>query len=316
MKYKSRTGKNLSDQNILSDLGQTGKGLLQNSPSSTGNFFSALFQYFIGAMAFLSRSFIRANLGERTFGVLTLISIIFFVGLIKVFPSAYDATYDATSLKDTGGLFFDILIFFFTFFYPLYILLFGKFIGLDANSYFDKIDFTISTPLMWFVGIILIITLGQIAEVYSRRSQKIVVHSFYRGDSLLFGWLEDRSILGLKFTKLRIWMFVEPIFVLVVAFTLEQVFNYNDVALLLKVSAVCLFIEEFRVYQENRRFELDMLDGQLDAAYASQLQKEYEEGLEEAKTKSPKAFRSTFGLSQNAHREKKGSTAPFRAKIH
>ncbi|MEL7223259.1 MAG: hypothetical protein AAGJ93_18175, partial [Bacteroidota bacterium] len=199
MKYRTRTGKVLSDQSLLSDLGQTGKGLLQSTPSSISNFFSALLQYFIGALAFLSRGVLRSNLGERTFGVLTLISIIFFVGLTLVFPSAYKVTY-SWMWGDGGnmnGYLDEIYTFFLTFLYPFFIVLIGSLDKeLTLAEYFKELSFVPSIPLLCFIAFTLIITLGHLAEVHNRRSQKVVVHSFYRGDSLLFKWLEGKSILG------------------------------------------------------------------------------------------------------------------------
>ena len=317
MKYRSRTVKTLSDQNVIGDLSKAPKGLLQNSPASTSNFFTSLFQYFIGAMAFLSRSFLRANLGERTFGVLTILSIIFFVGIIQVFPSAYDATYKAMSFnKEEGGWFLGVIVFFLTFLYPIYILILGKLMRLNPTEYFQSIDTETSSTITWFLVIILVITLGQIAEVYSRKKQRIVVHSFYRGDSLLFRWLENKRLFGTKISKLAIWMLVEPVFVLAMAFLLGNILGYEDVALLLQISAICLFVEELRVYQENRRFELDMLDGQLDAAYAMQLQQKYEGSVDDSKMKSPKEFRSSFGQQETTQKENQGSTTNFRVKIH
>ena len=123
MKYRSRTGKALSDQNVLQDLSSAPKGMLQASPANVSNFFAALFQYLISAMAFISRSFLRRNLGERTFGVMTLLAIIFFVMLILAFPSAYQVTNKELfpNTFDNEGWWLKIIVFLFTFVYPFYI---------------------------------------------------------------------------------------------------------------------------------------------------------------------------------------------------
>ncbi len=143
-----------------------------------------------------------------------------------------------------------------------------------------------------------------------------MIHSYYRGNSIFFGWMEDKVIGGFKINSLAIWMIVEPIFVLFVAYLVEDFLGYSQIGLILKFSAICLFIEEFRVYQENRRFILDMLDGQLDAAFVRDLQVEYQDSLDStAKREGSGEYKASIGFKGQEGRSSKGSESPFRAKI-
>ena len=322
MKYRSRTGKTISDHTIIADLTKSPKGILQNNGSSVSNYFSALFQYFIGIMAFISRSFLRINLGERTFGVLTLIAVIIFVKLTIIFPSAYTATYnelfgsDFTSSSSQEKYVLNVLTFFITFLYPLVVLLFGEFLKKGYTSEFLKeIDLSHTHELSVFLGIIILVTLGHLIDVFSRRRRQIVIHSFYRGDSVFFNWMEGRKLFGRKVTQIGIWMLIEPISIVATAVIIEHILDLASIARILYFSAGCLFIQEFRVYQENKRFELDLLDGQLDAAYAAELQKEYRESIESHTKGEQDVFRTTLAGSRSYEEIREASDSPYRVKV-
>lgn len=318
MKYRSRTGKNLSDSSLLKDISNSPKGIFNNDSSSIRNYFSFLFQYFIGAMALISRSFLRRNLGERTVGFLSLFSITFFVSAVILFPSAYDATYSAlfgTQDKDTLN---KIITFFLTFIYPLVVLIIGNFVyssSFNAQDFIKQITLDYSTELMLFISAALIIIVVHLIDILLRRRRKIVIHSFYRGDSLLFGWMEDKLFFGQRITKIGIWMLIEPLFVLCIAMIINDLLDIKDVVHILYFSSICLFIEEFRVYQENRRFELDLLDGQLDAAFAAELQKNYQESVKKSTEKETNSFKANLIENTSESISSEGSNSNFRAKI-
>jgi hypothetical protein len=110
-------------------------------------------------------------------------------------------------------------------------------------------------------------------------------------------------------------MIVEPIFIVFLSILLDYL-GFKDVATILRVSAICLFIEELRVYQENRRFTLDMIDGQLDAAFAQELQEEYKGSLDtNTQTENQKNYVATSTSSANSDLLVEGSDSSFRAKI-
>ena len=50
--------------------------------------------------------------------------------------------------------------------------------------------------------------------------------------------------------------------------------NLDVMAIILRISAFCLFLEEMRVYSENRNMVLDIRDSNIDAAYISSVQNE------------------------------------------
>lgn len=305
MRYRTRTGKPLSDHAVIGQLGDSTKGILSGSPSATGGLISSLFSYFIGISAFITKSFLRTRLGERSFGFLTILLVYFMVLLIYLTPDSYEANIQymlGRELQENFGV--KILAAVTApFAVPYYI-----YTGGENHEGFSP---QLPNSLLALVSIVIILGISHLVSVYTRRAKNEVIHSNYSGDSVFFGWLAGKQIGGFEFTPIRIRMIVEPVAVLLLAYLIQQYLGYSELAFVLEISAVCLFIEEYRLYVENRRFILDLLDGHLDAAYAGQVQEEH--GL--TNKNSAKSYKASIGGTRNRQREPKGSTSTYRAKV-
>lgn len=280
MRYRTRTGKNVSDQSVVSNFTNVTTRAISSSPIAS--IFVELFRFLIGVYAYISRSFLRIRIGERTFGVLTVLGIFFFAWAIFYFRNIY-VQFDIhfSEAPDFGQL--GHLTKILAALVSIYVFFLNPFISTLQDAFYGvNIEYPSYSPdLVILSFIVLILSIGHFIEVYSRRRRKEVVHSLYRGDSFFFEWLVGKKIFGIKITKLGVWLILEPLFVYIVALLIEDYLGLDKIAFLLKISAVCLFIEEYRVLKENRQYVLDMLDGQLDGAFSAEIQKEYADKLEQ-----------------------------------
>jgi len=236
----------------------------------------------------MSRSFLRVRIGERTFCTLTVISLMFFIWgsilLIDLYNDFF-TRFTSNELERTGNaelswlvnLSAGLLAFGAALLQTMYHILSGDLILSNINIP------AFSTSSIVLFAIILFVSIGHFIDIYTRKRRKEIIHSYYRGDSFFFGWLVNRKIGDIKITQLGVWLIVEPISIFLLAVIVENVFGYHHIAVLLKISSICLFIEEYRVYHENRQFILELIDNQLDSAFVAELQKQYSESLEQAK---------------------------------
>jgi hypothetical protein len=311
MRYRTRTGKKLGDQFIVSDFAKGTKQIASRKIPVTTGIITGIIGYFISASAFIIRSFLRVKLGERTFGALTLLSVYFIIWLIYIFPQAYEVTADnlLRSNVDKGNLGVMAMTFFMTFIYAPY-----KFFENDGSvsSFSPELPYELNI----FAIIILFIGVSHFIELLTRKYRKEVVHSYYRGDSVFFGWLVGRKINNYIVKNITIWILIEPLFIVIIAWSISTFLGYNQVAIVLVISAICLFIEEYRGYLENRQFVLDMLDGQLDAGYVKSLQSEYEESLSMKGNLNEANYSVSLGSgASNSERMASGSDSHFRVKL-
>jgi hypothetical protein len=260
MKYRTRSGSLQSDFNFSSDFSKGLQRFFSEDPSFFPSFIGNIFNYLIGVFAFISRSFLRLRLGERSFGLITIITVFPVVWLLFYSVNAYKAFWgkdESTNTSETTA---------------------------SEVNYWEYIP-DISTQIYLFVGFIFILGAGHLVEIYFRRRRKIMIHSSYRGDSWLFGDLVGNNFFGLTINTLVVWMIIEPVTIYIFATGVDKILKLAEVAFILKISAVCLLIEEYRVYKETRKLFLEIVDGQLDAAYVKNIQETYKDYLEEGKKK-------------------------------
>jgi len=319
MRYRTRTGKELGDRSIMTDVSKGFSDAAKKEAPIVTQFVSSIIAYIIGALAFLTKSFLRLKLGERTFGLFNLLLSVALIYFVYLFTQLYSDLlvefYDESIRNNLGVKFFAFLQTFFYLAMALWQMDKSGDIYLEDGKLAYSLDLVLPEELKYFMWIIVIIGLTHLIDVYIRRANKEVIHSFYRGDSVFWGWLRGRTIGPLTFNDTRIWMFVEPAFVLVIAYLIHSVWGFTELSSLLMVSAICLFIEEYKVYIETRRFTLDMLDGRLDAAFMSSVQEEYKASLEGEKESSAKSYQASIGGTARGFQEAKGSTSKFRAKL-
>lgn len=312
MRYTTRTGRKLSDQQALADFGKGVSNVVKRyDPLFLGSLLS-LAGFLISCYAYLTRSILRVNLGERTFGYLSvLVSFLatwFFISFRSIY-SVIEANSSSVGQWDNSFIVHSIYFLetFAAFFSP-------STFNIQLSNHYTEISLTIIIAAL-YAGLM---TDGHKKDLKNRKRDKELMHSLYRGDSILFGRLEGRIWNGDKITKSDIWRWIEPIFLLVIAFFIQICLpDYNDLSILIKISAVCLFIEEYKFYKENRDFELNMLDQQLDGMYIRGLQDSYKEQLEAKANDAKKvAYRAKIGKGVSGiDSESQGSNFPFRAKV-
>jgi len=302
MRYTTKTGNKTSDisfiSSISSELGNTAR---RANPHLFG-LLSAIFYYFIGVFAFLSRSFFRIKLGERSFGLLTIISIPFFVWL----GAYYQHYFASQTFLASDDLFTTLFKAFSRILEATFLLFFPS-----RNSVLDTLS--LSTPVTIFGYIIFLVSIAHLIDVYRRKKNKEVIHTYFRGESVLFDRFKGKKIGNIEITQVRIWMIIEPLFIIIFALVF-LLLEWYQLSLLLIISAICLFIEEYRVYKENKESYLNLIDRQLDGIYIRQVQKEVQDYLK-ATTEDKKYNASSSNKNMNSmNTMQEGSNFKYRAK--
>lgn len=235
-------------------------------------FLLSIFDFIISVYALVTRSFLRKKLGERTFNIFTIILMFSFVYVALILQKAIPPALVQFPVEGVDG---------FMKHFVTYIIIIPSIPWLLVTGYQKMPE--IDTSAYVFLIVIFIVCIGHITDVIIRRRRDEIIHSYHRGDSLLFGWMKGRSFGSYIISDLTIWMIVEPLFVLFVAWLINKYYMLGQVSLILAVSAVCMFIEEYRVDMDHRKFVLDIIDGQLDAQYAKEVQNYYSSKVEELK---------------------------------
>lgn len=281
MKYTKRGQIKVHDQQLVNEISQNVFSAARNRKSFIWSFLYSIVFFLIGVAAFISRSFLRKNIGERTIGFFTILLIYPFMWLVyalyNVWPSfiareEIRATFE--TFKPFGVEIYDRILF-------LFYVLSGStaeevgityFLRELAENNIGLIPFDLQ--ILW--GLVLAISLIFVIKIIRRNRNDIGLHSFYRGDSCFFEALEGKRILGFQVSSTFIWMIIEPIFVILLSYLIQFAFGLYEMSLILRISAFCLFFEEIRIYSENRNMVLDIRDSNMDAAYIASIQTEHQ----------------------------------------
>lgn len=321
MRYRTRTGKQLGDRAALSDISSGFGNAAKREAPILSQFVSGFFAYTIGSLAFLTKSFLRLKLGERTFGLFTIFFAFLLTYLVYYVYQLGDFTlatfYNEEERRNLGTIiwvFFEALLFL-----PFLLLDLDRsytYVTEQGKEVFFSLNLALPDTINYFLIIIVIIGISHIVDVYLRRINREIIHSFHRGDSIFWGWLIGKKIGKIVLEDTFVWMIVEPLFVLSISYLIYSFLEgYNPLAFLLGLSAICLFIEEYKMYTESRRIRLDMRDGRLDAIYMSTEQEKDKESFEREKESSAKSYHASVGGTVVGSQEARGSTSKFRAKL-
>lgn len=319
MRYRAKSAKIQSDGSAFSDIS---RGTVRAANKALPIFgpFIYLYDYIIGTLAFISRGFLRIKLGSRTFGVFTFVFMILFTWMSLYYREAFSLVYSELTSESLLGN--SVLGRFSAFIISFLGAFLGMFAGLFQLATPTKEEFSLfpefSLPVTIFLGVILILLLYHLREVRNRKKSGEVIHSQYRGDSLLFDWLEGKKVLGRTMTPEFIWLIVEPLMVFLIALFTWLVFSWHDLAYILMVSGICLFLEEYKVYKENKELEYNTIDQLLDAKYYDYLQKVIRERIKASEQEfAQKEFRASFEEGDPRFRvtKRNPSGAKFRAKV-
>ena len=268
MKYTIKSGSNTNDLKVTNEFGKHLSGGLKNrSPLLIGSILF-LINYFVGVAAFFSRVFLRIRLGERTYGISMVIMSFAFIYFLQISRYSLDSLSDVLSME--GEILPGLIVFF-------------RALAEDPNGFFDIFvtgsvlknnDLPLETII--FGVLFLGLSIFHFIESFQRRKREELYHSLYRGDSLYFHFLIGQRVGSITIQKIHVWMIVEPLFIFIAAWILDTGLKLEAIGFILQISAICLFIEEFRVHREQRLLFYDIQDRQLDGLYISSLQKEFE----------------------------------------
>lgn len=284
MKYRTRTGKPTGDQELIGDLSKSfGSSLKRTDPFILG-FIVTFFSQLISIGAYPIRCILRAKLGERTFGIFSIFLSLFAIWLMILYGDLYTITLEEELYVKFGqpnSLIDYVLMSFVNIFYALIVMFVLPITLLSTDSSSELFEILPNIPLSIYAFMILflICSIAHLTDIYRRNKREEWIHTLYRGDSLLFSWLEGKKIANIKVTTIGIWLIIEPIFVIVIALILINLDTYKSLASVLIISSLCLMLEEYSVYVENRRMQLDAIDNRLDSQYMVSIQKKLEQEM-------------------------------------
>lgn len=294
MKTTSSNVVKISDKALVNDLASKVFSASRKRRPIIIAFFYYILKFLLSVGAFISRAFLRSKLGERTYGVITIIFIYIFLSFVQITFQVVPILNDnLESLKpeleklgvdnfDRTGL-YDLL--------GIYLLVttqenrpdnlsrisvMGTFLLYrDAVINYEGLE----DGLSFFWILLLLLSLMHFFELLRRRIQGKIIHSYQRGKSIFFSFLVGKKIGRFKINEVHIWMMIEPLFILAIGNIINVVFGLAPLSLVLSISGICLFFEEVRVYLDNRSLELDIIDSLIDGKKLARLQENYEEKI-------------------------------------
>ncbi len=277
MKYTSRGQIKIHDQQLVNQISQNVFSAARGRKSSIWTFLYNIFFFLIGVGAYISRCLLRKNIGERTIGFFTIFLVYPFMWLVF---AIYSVLPDLLRQEQIRSLLESYTLFEGTVYNRVY-LVFMMLANPDIEGgtlYILLKEFAhhsigllpLNLRLLWYLTIVLSVI--YIYRIYKRNRRREDFHSFYRGDSFLFESLEGKTLFKIKVNSVLIWLIVEPLFIIFLSYLIQFAMNWDVMALILRISAFCLVLEEYRVYSENRNMILDLRDSKIDAAYLTIIQ--------------------------------------------
>jgi hypothetical protein len=272
MKFRINSTIQTGDHALVNQLAKGTFSLTKRPRSFILGFLYSVFFYFIGVFAFIPRILLRTKLGERTIGVITVLSVYCLIWAVNVLYSIIpELVFDLRKVHGESPSLLEV------------ILMTNVLVSnpeeeitwmLIFVQYFNDYGLVVITPaLKWFWYIILILSILQFLEFKSRKNDELV-HSFYRGDSVFFSRFIGMELLGYQINQITVWMVIEPLFVVILSIAFQYIFKEEILSSIIRFSAIALFIEEWRIWSENKSIKLDIADSNIDSLYISSVQKE------------------------------------------
>lgn len=284
MKTTSSKVSAISDKQIVNDLaGKVFSASRARMPIIIA-FFYYILKFFLSVFAFIPRIFLRSKLGERTYGFITVFSVYILFSFTQLTSNVISANWaeiqsyaeatDQARVYDSFMLFVISLLGGNNELYEIGIagsvLLYGE----EINNYQG-----LSNGLKYCWWIVLILFIIHFIEYMIRKNKEEVIHSFYRGNSIFFSFLSGKRMMDFKIKDVHVWMLIEPLFFFLIAVLIGEAFGFNNLSLVLKFSAICLFFEEYFVFLENRSMALDIVDSLIDGKKLSLVQEKYSQKI-------------------------------------
>ena len=281
MKYTSRGQIKVHDQQLVNEISQNVFMAAKSRKSFIWTFIYNLIFFFVGVGAYISRCFLRKNIGERTTGIFTVLLIYPLLWLVfalyNIVP-AYIAKKEFQDFVNDYGLYEGET-------YNQIYLFFSAMLNPDIEGitmyYFlreadNQVLWALPNNLKALWLLIVGLSLTYAINIYKRNKKNSELHSLYRGDSLLFEHLEGKRFFGVEINSTAIWIILEPIFIFLLSYVIQFGFGWTITAIVFRISAICLCFEECRIYLENRNLILDLRDSNIDANYIADIQSQNE----------------------------------------
>lgn len=290
MKTTSSKVSRISDKAIVNDLaGRVFSASRRKLPIIIA-FFYYILKFLLSVAAYVPRCILRKKLGERTFGVITIASVYLFLSFVQIMSEVLPKVIQSIkngfriynfNLND-GASWYDTI--------SQYLFITASSQGEEVAKMIQTIALTsifrdsilkyqgLSTGLQFLWWITLAFSLMHFIELFLRRIRNETIHSFHRGRPAL-SLLSGKKMIWIEINDKYLWMIVEPLIVFLFAITVDFFFGLELLASVLKISALCLFFEEYRVYMENKSMVLDLIDSQIDGMKLAHVQEEYMEKL-------------------------------------
>lgn len=240
---------------------------------------SGIFYFLIGTGSFIVRVFLRKKLGERSFGVFSIFFAYLFIRLFYLYKylniAQCSEVLKLNVLLDVA-LSCDHLLTKITYIilFPLVLILSPFIPGLrfplkTSTSELSFSVFNLESPNSFigaFSTLFLILAIFRFLNVIYRSFRKIKWYSYHRGKSNVFFWLVGMRFGKFKLKDFHVWMIIEPMFLILIAI-LFKISGDNLMHQLLIICSVCLVIEEYLSYKNERAIFLDMIDQELYGQY-------------------------------------------------
>ena len=287
MKTTSSKVSRLSDKAIVNDIAGKVFSASRGRRPVIIAFLYYILKFMLSVGAYISRAFLRSKLGERTYGIITIIFIYLLLSFVQITIETIDNVgpelaamnindLDRASLYDVFGIYLLVTTL------PDVLQQFtvignasatGGVYFLFRDAFINYNGLVGGLKLLWWV--ILAFSAMHFIELFIRSRREEVVHSFHRGRSGFFWRLSGKKIVGFEIKDIYIWMILEPLFIFFYAIILDFAFGDEVLSLVLKFSAFCLLLEEYMVYLENKSMALDIIDSIIDGKKLADIQEKY-----------------------------------------
>lgn len=230
--------------------------------------------------AFSIRIFLRRDIGERTFGIWSIILAYFWVqyfmldsavlkhldGDFKIF-GIIDFSQDVPGLGEYG---FSLkswddmlrpLYVFFNYFWQVFVNLL-KLTNLFGTDSADNGSWIVQ----WYSWIVMLLGVAHLVKGIRRKNAWVKADSFRRGDSIFFGLLEGKKVLNVTITRTLLLTVAEPLIVLSLGLIVYGLSDpHSSFGAFMMISAIALSAEEYQEYLYHQSKTLDMMDSEFES---------------------------------------------------
>ena len=190
---------------------------------------SGLMYILFGFGALAVRLLLRRNMGERTFGVLSILLSYFWLKYAYIGTFVYSLPCDTFGNFDCENVWIRWLLVFIAPLFEMTTWLFkiesSSFGNTDIGRHLSIFAFPRAgeeSLLPYFALIVLALGIFSYIEMFTRKTH---TYTYYRGQSVFFNWLQGKKIGNLYLNETMIWLIVEPLAVLIFGILVFKMFE-------------------------------------------------------------------------------------------